>query len=63
MPSQFSLPKSGSMMPPKKANVMLDAQSDAAIGLPTKATIPVKKFDKNSLPKSGKGMKAMPMKG
>lgn len=34
--SQFGLPKSGKKMPPKKVNAVLDAQSDAAIGMPTK---------------------------
>ncbi len=34
--SQFGLPKSGKKMPPKKVNAMLDAQSDAAIGIKDK---------------------------
>lgn len=55
--SQFNLPKSNKMMPPKKVAAVLDTQSDAAIGLPTKVKVPG-----NSLPKSGKGMKAMSMK-
>jgi hypothetical protein len=48
--SQFSLPKSGKskLPPPKKVNAALDAQSDAAVGMPTKAY---------GLPKSG-GMKS-----
>ncbi len=51
---QFNLPKSSKMMPPKKVNAVLDAQSDAAIGMPTKV---------KGLPKSSKGMKSVPMKG
>lgn len=34
--SQFGLPKSGKKPPPKKVNAVLDAQSDAAVGMPTK---------------------------
>jgi hypothetical protein len=37
--SQFSLPKSGKMLPPKKVNAVLDMQSDAAVGLP-KSRVP-----------------------
>lgn len=44
--SQFSLPKS-KMMSPKKVNVVLDAQSDAAVGVPSKVKVLVKKFDKD----------------
>ena len=51
---QFNLPKSNKMMPPKKVNAVLDAQSDAAIGMPSKA---------KGLPKSSKGMKPVTMKG
>lgn len=46
--SQFSLPKSGKKPSPKRINAVLDAQSDAAIGMPSK---------------SGGGIKAMKMKG
>jgi hypothetical protein len=49
--SQFSLPKSGKSMPPKKVNAVLDVQSDAAVGLPPKTAVPGKKSDK------GKAMK------
>lgn len=45
--SQFSLPKSGKMLPPKKVNAVLDVQSDAAVGLPTKGKFPSKKLDKD----------------
>jgi hypothetical protein len=34
---QYALPKSNRMMPPKKVDAVLDAQSDAAVGLPSKA--------------------------
>ena len=36
---QFNLPKSSKMMPPKKVNAVLDMQSDAAIGMPTKVKV------------------------
>jgi len=44
-PSQFTLPKSGKMLPPKKVNQILDAESDAAVGLPPKK-LPKKPFTK-----------------
>ena len=52
--SQFNLPKSNKMMPPKKVNAVLDTQSDAAVGMPSKV---------KGLPKSSKGMKATKMTG
>lgn len=45
--SQFSLPKSGKMLPPKKVNAVLDMQSDAAVGLPSKVKVIPKKFAKD----------------
>ena len=47
--SQFSLPRSGKMLPPKKVNAVVDAQSDAAVGMPTKVKIIPKKFDKDKM--------------
>lgn len=44
--SQFSLPKSNRMMAPKKLNAVLDIQSDAAVGMPSKVKVVGKKFDK-----------------
>lgn len=35
-PTQFDLPKSNRMLPPKKVNKVLDDQSDAAVGVPVK---------------------------
>ena len=46
--SQISLPPSNKMMAPKKVNAVLDVQSDAAVGMPSKV---------KTLPKSDKAMK------
>ena len=54
---QFNLPKSNKMMPPKKGNAVLDVQSDAAVGMPSKGKVGAKKFDNDRLPKSNKTMK------
>jgi hypothetical protein len=42
--SQFSLPKSGRMLPPKKVNAVLDMQSDAAVSLPRSGAAKVMKL-------------------
>ena len=43
--SQFSLPSSNKMMAPKKVNAVLDVQSDAAVGMPSKVKVVGKKPD------------------
>jgi hypothetical protein len=55
--SQFSLPKSNKMMPPKKVNTVLDMQSDAAVGMPSKAKIVGKKPPKGFVKATDKDMK------
>jgi hypothetical protein len=44
---QFNLPKSNKMLPPKKVNAVLNMQSDAAVGMPSKVKVVAKKFDKD----------------